>query len=424
MASPACLERLEAPRDLERATVMTRAATYAVVLGLVGGFFWAYWEGYYRELIYPYNSFLYQPRVHFSDLSDFYTLVKLGAPYFGGAVYLPFSFVLMIPFAYLGGDAAQLLWFVLVAGGLGAYVSWGLNFLPRLDRVWAAIVLTVLTYPFLFAFDRGNIEAFVTLLFAAAVYAIASGRPDLAAVAIGTAGALKGDPLAFAVLFLVWGWWRQLAITAATAAVLTLVSASHYSLNVLHLLPLLRGDVSGYQNQYVIHDGGLAFGCSLFGALKLLIYGLGGGTHAISELLPFYSYSTAVLGLGVVVALWRLPLRLWEQVTLLLLAFDALPTVSGDYKLLHLLVPMILFLRSGSDERRRWAYLAGFVALMVPKAYAEIRPATAFYTGVNMGVVVDPLIMVAMALLIVESGLSRRHLPRAADAARALAAGV
>ena len=69
---------------------------------------------------------------------------------------------------------AIVLWTLIVVGGLGAYVAWELDFVP-VDRAAAVVILTVATYPFLFAFDRGNIEAFVTLLLAAFVWAIQTG---------------------------------------------------------------------------------------------------------------------------------------------------------------------------------------------------------------------------------------------------------
>jgi hypothetical protein len=111
-----------------------------------------------------------------------------------------------------------------------------------------------------------------------------------------------------------------------------------------------------------------------------------------------------VLLAGMVAALWRLPLKLWEQLALLTIAFDALPPVSADYKLLHLVPVMILFLREGGDDRRRWWYLAGWAILMVPKPYWQIGG-----WGPNTAVVLDPLVMLAMALLIVFSGVQRHR---------------
>jgi hypothetical protein len=126
--------------------------------------------------------------------------------------------------------------------------------------------------------------------------------------------------------------------------------------------------------------------------------------ETIRTIVPIYEAITVVMLAGLVYALWRVPMRLWEQVALLTIAFDLLPTVSGGYKLLHLVVPLGMFLREGGDDPRRWWYAGGFGLLMIPKAYVLLRP-----TGVNLGVVLDPLIMLAMAGLILASVLGRRR---------------
>ena len=398
-------ERLELPAG-ERAASMVRALTYLVLVGVVAGFYWAYAEQFYKGLGYPRDTFLFDPGAHFSDLTSFYGLLKNDNPYYTASVYPPFAFIMMEPFALLGGRAAVVLWLAVVVCGLGAFVAWELDFMPRIERAAAVVVLTVVTYPFLFAFDRGNVEVFVTLLLAAFVWGLQTGRSTLAAVAIGVAAALKLYPVIFAALFLVRRQWRALGVTVATAAILTFLGSVYYDFNLPYALSLLREDLPRYKEAYVIGSGGLAYGCSLFGALKLLVFGLGGRTPAVEQMLAIYNYVVLALGLSVLVALWRLPLRFWEQVMLLTVALDVFPTVSGDYKLLHLVVPMVLFLRFGTDDPLRWWYLVGFATLMVPKAYLYLHGG--LYPD-NLGVGMDPLVMIAMALAIVVSASRRRR---------------
>jgi ABC-type spermidine/putrescine transport system permease subunit II len=128
----------------------------------------------------------------------------------------------------------------------------------------------------------------------------------------------------------------------------------------------------------------------------------GGGRNAIEIALTVYTCAAAVLGLALVALLWRVRFELWEQVALLVLAYDVLPQVSGGYKLLHLVVPIAMFLRFGARERLRAVYVACFAVLLIPKAYHLLRP-----DGTNVGVVIDPLVMTALALLIVASAVSQ-----------------
>lgn len=84
--------------------------------------------------------------------------------------------------------------------------------------------------------------------------------------------------------------------------------------------------------------------------MKIGLRGLGGSAETVRDVLQYYLMLSAVLLGGVALALWRLPLVLWEEVTLLTVALNVLPTVSADYKLLHLVLPAALFLRYGAAD--------------------------------------------------------------------------
>ena len=397
---------------------MVRATTYVVVLGVVAGFYWAYRQAYYSGAAFPYNTFLFEPENRFHDLRGFFGPLDANDPYavraiclpferFGslcGSAYPPFSFIVMEPFSWLGDTWSVVALTVLVIAGLGAFMAWELDFVPLIDRSAAVVVVTVVTYPFLFAFDRANIEVVVTLLLAASVWALQTSRYDVAAVAIGGAAAIKVFPLVFVVLFLIWRLWRPLFITLATTFALTFFGSIYYSFDLPFTLDRFRQSVHYFNETYVIRDAGLGWGMSLFGPVKLLAVDVfGGSTQTVRGLLPAYTAISVILLLVVVAALWRLPLVFWEQITLLVLTINLLPAASTDYKLLHLVIPMALFLRGGTDDRWRWWYLAGFAALMVPKAYVVLRP-----EGASLGVVLNPLIMLAMGTAIVVSGVGRR----------------
>jgi hypothetical protein len=404
MTSTAAAARPAAPAP-DRSAELTRALTYFVLLAMVAAFMWAYRETFYAGKPYPYDSFLFHPDVRWRDTSMFFGAIGENDPYQSlFAVYLPFAYLVMEPFKLAGYSGTTLLWTIVAAGGIGWFVALQLDFLRIVDRVGATLALTFATYPFIFSFDRGNVEIVVTVLLAGFAFCLQTRRTMAAAVIVGAMIALKGYPAIFAVVFLVRGQWRPLAVCVGVAVILTFLGSTFYSFDLPHTLDLLRHNLHTYNDAYAIGDGGLGFGCSLYGALKLLVVDVLGGTNAtMRTVLPIYEAATAVLLAGLVWALWKLPLKLWEQVALLTLAFNALPAVSGDYKLLHLVIPMVLFLRDGGEDRNRWWYLAGFALLMVPKAYIVLRP-----DGTNIAVVLDPLIMTALAVLIVVSAARRR----------------
>jgi hypothetical protein len=386
----------------DRAAPMARILAYLVVAGLFVGAAWAYRQGFYKGQPFPRNTFLFQAGDHFNDLFNLLGPVERHDPYsFPTSNYFPFSYLVVYPFTWLGRTGDTVAWTVLVVGGLSAFVARQLDFMARADR-WAVVVaLTVMNYAFLITFDRGNLEGIVTLLIAGMAYSLQTGRRGTAALCIAAAGAMKGYPLLFAAIFLVRRDWRSLGIVVSGVLVLSFLGTVFYGFDIVRTIDLLRPRLDFYREAYMIGDAGLGYGVSLFGPLKLLVVDVfGGNQDAVRSALTAYTVGAAILAVGLVVALWRLRLELWQQVTLLIIAYDVLPQVSGGYKLLHLVVPIGMFLRFGTRDRFRWFYVCAFALLLMPKAYYLLRS-----DGTNVGVVVDPLVMTAVGLVMLSSAV-------------------
>ena len=96
-------------------------------------------------------------------------------------------------------------------------------------------------------------------------------------------------------------------------------------------------------------------------------------------------------------------------------AIILLPTVSSDYRLLLLVVPLALFLRRGTSTRLAPLIATCFALLLVPKPYLQVRA-----PDVNIGVVVNPLLLAALMGVILGTGIVRQRKTRAtSDAPRA-----
>src|ERR1700754_4865708 len=98
-------------------------------------------------------------------MNMFYGLLRAHNPYGSPfAVYPPFSYVVMDGFQAVGYSATPVAWALIAVAGVGGFVARQLDFLPRIDWVFATLALTLATYPFIFSFDRQNIEMVVTVL--------------------------------------------------------------------------------------------------------------------------------------------------------------------------------------------------------------------------------------------------------------------
>jgi Glycosyltransferase family 87 len=399
---------IPAAPDPARTAVMARLLTYLVVLGLIAAAAWVYRSGYYAGRPFPRNTFLFSPGDHYADLFNLLAPVEHGDPYsLPFASYPPFSYVMIYPFTWVSHDGAIALYIGVLVAGLGAFLWRELDVLPGVDRFGCVVLLGAASYPFLFMVDRANFEAFVVLWLLLAVWAVQTDRRFVAAVAIGAAGAMKGYPLAFAVLFLVRRDWRSIAVVGVTTVVLTFLATGFYGFDPIDTWDRLSSRLDYYRAVYITGDAGLAFGTSLYGAVKLVAVDVfGADASGVMALYTPYTVFALALFASFTLVLWlrRRTVALWEEVAVLSMAIIVLPQVSADYKLLHLIAPVALFLRYGVADSWRWIYLAGFAILMVPKPYHLLRE-----DGTGLGVVLNPIVMLAMSIAIVVRVLRRRE---------------
>lgn len=364
-------------------TTRIQLLTLIVVLGFLGAIAWQYASAFYLVRPYPYNTFLFRPADRFNDFRNLYDLMlhpgnrdnalyqyqvspfQLNYYVAGlfGAFVLPTdgaTAVYLISFS-----AAQLLIMYSQLRTPDAFASWR-----------DAVIVAFMTYPFLFAFDRANLEAVVFMFVLLFCWAFSRGNTSLAVCSLALAIAMKPFPVVFLVLFI-----RPLRLKAllGTVAIATLLSAAA-------ILTRLRANSagaweygSGYQKDYAIGADGLAFGHSLWGFFKICIRifdGLASNTRSWSDLKTHYASFTwpylfvallmfALLTLHVVL----IEQELWRKMAILVCAMNLLPFVSGDYKLLHLYAPLLMFLNGKRPHRLDWLFTSLFGLLLIPKPY-------------------------------------------------------
>ena len=377
---------------------LARAVAYLVVAGMVIAAAWVYRQGFYKAMPFPKNTFVFLPTDHFNDFFNFIGPVRAEDPYsYQWSNYFPFSYLLVYPLVQLSRSQITDLYLLLVCGGVCWYLFAQLDSLRLADRLGVTFILGIFTYPMVFMIDRGNFEAFVVLLLIGFVWALLTDRRAVAIAFLGAAGAMKGVPLIFVAVFLIRRDFAAVGWTIAVAVALNVAGTVFYGFDVPHALDLLRKNLDLYREGYIIGDAGLGWSTSLWCALKvLMVDGLGADAGTVRSVLPVYEAGAALAGFGLVAALLLRPYAVWQQITLLTSATILLPEVSGDYKRLHLIIPLALFLRYGATDRWRWPYAAAFALLLVPLPYAWIR----LDPPVGLSVVVAPVTLLALSVAV------------------------
>ncbi len=374
-----------------------------------------YVASHYLELDYPYTTYLFRPAHKFWDFFIPYAIARdpypppgqsphytpgieiggtaMTAANVSGPAYFPVAYRIISLFTLLPPIPALAAFLIL---SILAFVLLAQKHFQAATKVQTAqniLILTLMSYPILFMLDRGNFEILIFLcLYGFAI--LYQSKPGWSAALLGVAIAMKATPAVLLFLLLIDRRWKHALLTILFTVLITLIAYLSYpgGLNTLsNHYQNLTGSLAGY----AIGNNGLYFGHSLYGAIKFIVLWLMPAIdiEAFSRQLTLPYQLLALLAVGLL--LWRISRRampFWQRLTILIGIMSLLPTVSADYKLIHFLIPLYLFINDPATNRRdRW-YTLAFGLLLIPKAFFHLPT----LPEVNSGVLLTPLILLGL----------------------------
>lgn len=365
---------------------------------VIAGFFCSvlfhYVTGVYLGKGYPYSTFLFDPNDRFNDFFNIYRATMDLDPFAAAvSVYFPFTYIpvylltfLIPPVAYAVFAGIFLLFLLVAEYRLIPATGAG-------DRLLTMSVLTTLSYPVLFLLDRGNLECLVFVLTGLFVYCYKEGKGTAAALFLSGAIAMKLYPAVFAVLFIADRRWRPLALAAVSTLVLTIASASLLAGGISGSIAGLQNNLLAFKTTYLNTLHGLQHNSSLYVPAVLVASQFA----LLGTLTTVYQYlAMLIFTLSAAFVLFREGVY-WKRIAILSYLIILLPQVSYDYKLIHIFLPLLLFLGTESRSRFDVAYAAMFGLLLIPKDY--------YYLVADFSIngMLNALLMVAfMALIIID----------------------
>ena len=382
---------------------------FIVLLGFLAAVTAHYIVGQWVLRGYPYSTFLFKPQdatglpgqpnilgVHgFGDFFEAWRTSRGPHPYVdfplsAPSSYFPVTHIVLFPIAQLPLELALVLYLGAFTVAFVALVAMGAGG-DGFSRTRAALVLTACSTPVLFLVDRANIEGLLFLLLAGALLAYRRERLYLAAVLIAIPVAMKGSAGIFWLLFLFDGHIRALLVSIATFAFGTaaalLVLPGSFSANI-------DGLSSALETLLTATSEGTA-GLRHSASLKSAFAGLGRWDEHFNFFVVNYAFVALALLFAVALALALLRLELWQRVALLSAAMILVPSVSYEYRMIHVYLPLLLFLAVVESRRADALYVALFGLLLIPKGLPIL------YADVNIGTVVNPLLLVALMVAVV-----------------------
>ena len=360
----------------------------------------------------------------FGDL--FAPLKSAKASVKGGVIWLaptPFFHVIYLALGPLGRIGALLLQYgVFFAGMIVLLWRTYVDALTSLaQRITYLFILLVFSYPVVFVLERGNLEMLVFVVMAGFLYAYYAKNSAWCVVLLAIAISLKIFPAVFLVLLIADRRYRWTLYTVLYSGLLTfgsvvllalrhgfgLLGQAHMSINALREINRLC----------VTEFRGLPYGHSLWGLLVSFAGFLGLDQRAfVAHAASVYTIVVGVAFAALAVFVIRIVKLPWQRVALLTLAGLVLPTVSADYRLLYIYLPLAMLLNAPVRTRVDMACVALFGCLLVPMDY--------FYRGLlrvsgwawpgdhtSTSVVVYPLVMIVLLAAIIWNAYGERDRP-------------
>lgn len=375
---------------------------FIAIAGFVAAVAYHVIQGAYLGRGYPFSTFLFRPLARFSDLLIFQGV--LSNPDLGRLFnYPPFTYLVIYPFSVISRNLAL---FLFLSGFIGLFLFFSVRNLRTdsgFDTARNVLAFSFMSYPFLFALDRANFEAYVFVLLYLFVACYRQEKRLLAAVCLSVAISMKLYPAIFLLLPLSDRKYRDMMYTVGFTALFSAAGFLLFDGGLAANVPRFTHGLWAFNHVYVVGNEGWYCGSSLFGALKFLFIGLPGFSRSSLVVLSGVNSRMAIIaGAALLYYLLSFEKELWRKVALLVLAMILLPQVSPDYKLMHLFTPLFLFVNKPATERWDVLYTILFALLLIPKSYFRL-PET---PEASVSLLLNPLVMLVLAGFIIWEGVA------------------
>lgn len=391
-------------------------ASLVVCGGVALAAIYHYAMGVYFGAGYPAMTFLFIPGDRFNDFHWTFLHTKRLNPYFEPLVffpsnYFPFTHLFLLPLTWIGEGWAFLL-------AMGTFVVGTAAYFRRRFRAFTTDVtesslwtlcIVMVSYPVLLTLDRGNIEGLMFLMMLLGLLAFRKERYVLAALLLALPTAMKIYPGVMFGLFVIHRRYRALAIGVATVIALNVIALMMFDGGFFTNLDRLLTVIGGVQGKTLVNINLIRKGTSLLGALRTIVFlvdpQLFFAPQFAAALGKLYTQISVVMLAGTGVYLLRFKTQLWEQVTLFVGLMLLVPGISYDYKLIHVLLCLDLFLASDAVEGSLgWVRTILLALLLVPKEYGVL------FADVTTQVVTNPVLLLILMGTIVFQRRERRPL--------------
>lgn len=378
-----------------------------VILGFGLSVIYHYILGAYLGYGFPYNTFLFNPADKFADFTNIVRMAKNLNPYYSGSwpLYFPFGFISAFLLSLIPVKISLVAFFLLF---ISIFVVYFLHQKPSQIELFKGVTIVLFSYPFLFCFDRANFEMLVFLFVVLFVFYLRKDKMIISSIFLSFAISIKLFPAVFLILFFSKKNYKYLILILVACIVETILSLYMVKGSPISNINDLIFWLGKYRESYIIGNGGLGFGHSIFGIVKTILF-VSDKLLNLSYGYIIKTYSSTILNIymlfcvGSFIFICKLILEneliFWKKIAILVLVMNLFPYVSADYKLIYLFIPLHFFINNKKHDEDDKIFSILFGLLLIPKSWLWMLGA------VNIGVIINPVLMVIMLALILKNPL-------------------
>jgi hypothetical protein len=403
-----------------------------IVIGFAVAVGYHYFIGVYMDKPWPANTFLFSPDWRFSDF-DYVVRQSAALDPFGkdiggfeGAPFGQFVGYLfsIVPIAWLQ-LGIFFVFFYIAFLLMTKYYLYGSKSKLTPYRLLTMFIIVFLTYPVLFAVDRGNFDLLVCVLLLLFAFTYERQKYRASTIFLALAIAIKPYAAIFIIVYFLDKKFKDGLLVIFNTVFLTVLSLSLFKDGLIvetqkyfHILfgraEYLLGNQQGFTSDL--------FGLLTVG-IKFIGDTLGIDKNGFTMYLPSnpglkVAYGLAVIGIAIyfVIYLWKKHPPLWKVLSVLTILVILLPFSSYDYRLVYLFVPLLMYLAINNNTRNDLLTIILWGLLLVPKNYYTLSPpknigtimSTDLFIGQNIGVVINPLLLIGLLISIIPKAFSLR----------------
>lgn len=404
---------------------MTRIAkikliTWIVAIGLLVAIpyhYYFYITGLKTGQWYPRGTFLCPPQIRFGDFTPVYKSVLARNPYAEfQAIYFPGAYAVMLALSQFSESTARWIYFVTFGAGLFyiVYSFTRLDSFPTWARILCTVIISYCTYPYIFLVDRGNIEGLVFLTVAGTYLSFRNGHYALAAVLIAAGASFKAYPLLFAILFLNRKQYPYFFLSLLLTLLIGFGSLELFSSPVRESLAEFRHSLAVFNDDYVFGDKGLSKSCGLLSTFKTtmltIVYNNSNYHPDLGVLVRRYTWAVLASLAYIVFHLSVFEKTLWRKFSICLISIVVLPSVSYDYKLIHIVLLALIYSERNPRSKTE-DFVTGVIisSVVIPKEYIFLNFLVAdMWADISWNVFYNPPVLCALGLFWLWQGWKER----------------